>query len=391
MIFMPSKNSKKNVLLLGLASLLTDLSSETIYPILPFFLASLGAGALVIGLIGGLSDMVASLLKVFSGYLSDKIGKRKALTFAGYSLSASAKLLLPFAVIWEHVLVLKPLERIGKGVREAPRDALISESVGMQERGFWFGVHKAMDSFGAVLGSILALILYWFYGFSFQFILIVSAVIAFIALAPLLFVRDVKKKPNNARLSLNLKQLTPELRFFLLVAGIFSLANFSYMFFIMKAQTLFPKESMIVMPLLLYVFFNVIYSLFSIPTGLLADRIGKKKVIWTGYALFALTALGFIYAGSFLLLVFLFSFYGLVNAFVEGTQRAFVSDLSSGRIRGTALGAYHTVTGLTALPASLVAGYLFEFVSPEATFIYAFVLSLIALSLFSLQKIKVVE
>ncbi|MBI5884682.1 MFS transporter [archaeon] len=322
-------NGKKNVLLFGLTSLLADLSSESIYPIMPFFLASLGAGGLIIGLIGGLSEMVASLLKIFSGHLSDKIGRRKALTFAGYGLSALAKLLLPFSVVWQHVAVLKPVERIGKGVREAPRDALISYSVSAKERGFWFGVHKAMDSFGAMLGSILALVLYWFYGLSIQFILVVSAVIAFIALIPLVFVKDVSKKNNNnARLSIDLGLLSPKLRFFLLVSGIFSLANFSYMFFIMKAQTIFPKESMIVMPLLLYVFFNLIYTLFSVPTGRLADKIGKKKVIWTGYALFAFTALGFVYADSFFLLVFLFCLYGLANAFIEGTQRAFVSDLS---------------------------------------------------------------
>lgn len=381
-----NSSNKLNVLLLGLASLLTDLSSEIIYPLFPFFIASLGGAGIAIGLIGGLSDAVASLLKVFSGYFSDRLGRRKALIFSGYGASAVAKLLLPLSTVWEHVLVLRPLERVGKGIRDAPRDALISESVEKKKRGYWFGVHRAMDSTGAVLGSILALVFFWFLGFDFRTIFLIAAVFAFIALAPLLFVKDVKKKPLKAKLSISLTKLPPRLKYFLMVAFVFALADFSYMFYILKAQLAFPKESMIVLPLLLYVFYNIIYSVFSIPSGALADKIGKKKIIFTGYLLFALSAFGFIYATSFFMLVILFALYGLSNAFAVGTQRAFVSDLSPSRIRGTALGTYHTITGLAALPASLIAGFLFEFFTPESAFVYALLMSVTALILLSFQK-----
>ena len=375
-----------NVVLLGVVSFLTDVSSEMMMPILPMFIMALGGTALIVGLIGGLGDSVSSILQVFSGYWSDKYGRRKPFVFLGYLVSATSKLFLPFSVVWHHVLVLRPIERVGKGLRTAPRDAIIADSSTREVRGKAFGIHRAMDTGGAILGSILALLLFWFLKMDFRFILIVSAIIAFFALPPLYPVRDVKRKPEKTlTLNVSLKNLPKKLRLFILVATIFALGNFTYMFFILKAQEalsyIYPEKMAIAIPILLYVLFNIVYTLFSIPSGILSDKIGRRKVLMTGYLVFGLTCLGFAFLTSIIFLVTLFCFYGLAYALIEANQRAFTSDLATKELRGTALGTFHTCVGLAALPSSLIAGALWQYINPTITFIYGFVLSIIALTL----------
>jgi len=358
----------KNVLLLGFVSLLNDISSEIIQPVLPLFIASLGGSSLAVGLIGGISDGLPSLLKLLAGCWSDRLGRRKPLVVGGYAVSAIGKLLLPTAATWMQVFALKTLERCGKGIRSAPRDAMISESVVAERRGRGFGLHRAMDSAGAVIGSVLAYLL-WQAGYSYSSIFLVAGMLALLALLPFYRVRESFKAPS-CEISLKISDISPQLRGFLMIASLFALGNFSYMFFVLRAQELFSGAEAVAAPLLLYAFFNLIYALFAFPVGIWSDRAGRKRVLAIGYALFALTALGFAFVTSLAGLIVLFGLYGLVYAIVDGSERAFVSDLSASHLRGSALGLYSAALGVAAIASSLIAGALWELWGAEATFLF---------------------
>ncbi len=373
------KGVSRNILLLGIASLLNDMSSEMIMPILPLFIVSLGGGEVVIGLISGTMESISSFFKVIFGYLSDRIGKRRRFVFYGYSISALFKLLLGFSTVWEHILIFSGLERTGKGIRTAPRDAIISESM-PDSKGKGFGIHRSMDTFGAVIGASFAFIFIWIFGLDYRTIIVIAALISFMALTPLIWVKEKKIKMNK-KFKIGFKNLSSTLKMFIAIATIFSMANISYMFFLIRAQTLFGNHS-VAMPVLLYVLFNIFYAIFAIPFGSMSDKIGRKKILILGYALFSMICIGFAITNSIISSVFLFALYGVVYAIVDGNQRAFASDLSSKRIRATALGTFHTVIGLVALPTGIIAGYLWEGISFQATFIYAGVLSAIAAVMF---------
>ncbi|MFC1845727.1 MFS transporter [Candidatus Dependentiae bacterium] len=365
-----------NIVLLGIVSFLNDLSSEMITPILPFFIASLGGAGIATGLIGGIRDSITSLLKVVSGYISDKTGKRKRLVFSGYFLSSGFKMLLALSKTWQHALAFIGLERIGKGLRDAPRDTIIAQSM-PKERGRAFGFHRTLDATGAVLGSIAAFILFHFLGLDFKTIILISAAVAFTSLIPIYFVKEKKQKRNHITLKATFSGLPSNLRKFLFISGIFSLSNFSYMFFILRAKDLFADGYTLAAPILLYVLYNIFYAGSSAPFGKLSDRIGRKKVLLLGYGLFAATTLGFALLHSIAFYVILFATYGVVNGIVDGNQRAFVADLSQEQARGTSLGTYHMIKGLLALPASFIAGVLWK-MEPSFTFFYGAVLSLLA-------------
>lgn len=375
------KGISLNVLLLGIVSFFNDLSSEMILPILPMFITALGGTGLVIGLIGGIRDSVSSILKVLCGYSSDKTGKRKIFISSGYLTSSVFKLFLAFSKIWQHILVFGGLERVGKGLRTAPRDAIIADSM-PKERGKGFGIHRVLDTFGAILGSIVVFLLFWFLGFDFKSIIFIAAIFAFLSLIPLHFVKEIKRKKQDITFKIGLKNLPRQLKLFILISSIFALANFSYMFFIIRAQGFFTGKLSIGIPILLYVLFNIFYAVFAVPFGSLSDKLGRKKLILFGYFLFSLTSLGFAFVNSLIALIFLFALYGLVYAIIDGNQRAFVSDLSKEELRATALGAFHTTIGLIALPASLIAGFLWQSIAPEMTFIFGFIMSFIAVLLF---------
>jgi MFS family permease len=379
-----------NLLLLSIVSFLTDMSSEMILPILPLFLVSIGGTGIILGLIGGVGDSVASILKVFSGYFSDKLGKRKTLIYAGYQTSAVSKLFFAFATIWQHLLILRPIERLGKGIRTAPRDALIAESV--QERGKGFGIHRAFDTAGAIIGSLLALLFIIFYSLGFTTIFLIAGGVAFIALVPLIFLKEKKTRPLAKSISLHIsfKEMPRSLKFFIIIATLFALGNFSYFFFILRAQQFFSAELAIIGPLFLYVLLNVVYAAFCIPLGILSDKIGRKKVLIAGYALFGFVCLGFtqLYP-SLVYLIILFMLYGLVYALVEANQRAFVSDLASDDLKGTALGTFHTTIGIALLPGSIIAGFLWDFINPMVTFLYGATLAFLAVISFIILEKKV--
>jgi MFS family permease len=374
-----------NVWLLGMASFLNDLSSEMIMPILPLFIKALGGGGIAVGLIGGLRDSISSILKVICGYLSDRKGKRKIFVIWGYFVSVFFKLLLSFSKTWHHILIFSGLERVGKGLRTAPRDAIIADSI-PQARGRGFGLHRSLDTLGAILGCIVALIFYWVFGFSFASIIFIAAIIAFPCLIPLYSVREEKRKPQDATLKVSLRKLPKSLKFFIIVASVFALAQFSYMFFILKAEAVFmpliPLKDSRALVIILYILFNLFYALLSIPFGALSDRIGRRRVLGFGYFLFSLICLGFAFLESLATFIVLFALYGMVYAIVDGNQRALVCDLSLQNLTATSLGTFHTIIGIIALLANIIAGGLWQFVSVSATFVYGGLTSLIAFVLF---------
>ena len=378
-----------NILLLGIVSFLNDVSSEMIMPILPMFIKSLGGAGLAVGLAGGFRDSIPSILNVLGGYWSDRTGKRKLFVSSGYLVSSVFKLLLTFSKTWHQAVIFSGLERTGKGLRNAARDALIAESAGTQ-RGKGFGIHRAFDSSGAILGSIVAFVLSGVFGFDFKLVILISGVIAFVSLVPLRFVKEGKGRPPEAsqktglpptKILVGLRELPRSLKFFIASAGVFALGNFSYMFFILRAQEAFADKLSVGAPILLYILFNIFYAGFAIPFGTLSDRIGRKKVIILGYLLFSLTSFGFACLHSLPAFVILFAIYGIAYAAVNANQRAYISDLAPPQLKATALGVFHTTTGLMALPASLAAGFLWQTV-PSVTFIYGGTVGLASVLLF---------
>ena len=382
-----------NIFLLGIVSLITDVSSEMISPILPSFIIAIGGAGIAIGLIGGIGDSLSSIIRVISGYLSDKKGERKKFIFSGYLLSSISKLFFPLSAHWSHIAVLKPIERIGKGIRTPARDALIADLSKKTKRGKSFGFHRMMDTSGAIIGALLALLIILFLGLYstieeisiLRIVLFAAAIISFFALIPLLFVKEKKTQGKKGfKFLIKLKGLSKEFRSFVLVTTFFALGNFSYMFFILKAQISFQEffginESIIIV-IGLYIIYNIFYAVFSIPIGSLSDKIGRKKIIILGYAIFALTCLGFFLINTSIVYLALFALYGLFYAFIEGTQRALAADLSN-KQHGLALGTYHTFNALAILPSSIIAGVIWDYYSPAYTFLYGFIIGICAVFL----------
>jgi MFS family permease len=371
-----------NILLLGIVSLLTDLSSEMMVSILPMYITSLGGTAFIVGLTGGLGDSISSLLKVFSGYWSDRTGRRKPFVLFGYSASAVAKLALALSTTWGQILGFRAVERTGKGMRDAPRDAIIADSADILVRGKAFGIHRTMDTAGAIGGSLLALLLFWVFGLHFKTIILVCAIVAFASLVPFLWVKDVRREPQKRSLGLNFRALPRELKYFVFVAAVFALGNFTSWFFVLRARDFFaeivPEDRAVAIAIGLYCLFNVVYASFSIPVGILSDRIGRGRILLLGYALLGVTFFGFALLQSVAGMVVFFILYGLIYAFVEGAERAFVCDMAPEHIRGTALGTLHTAVGVVALPSGLIAGLLWVKVASWAAFVYGGSMGLIA-------------
>jgi len=372
-----------NVILLSLTSLLADISSEMIQPILPLFITALGAGGLIVGILGGLSDSFASIFHMISGHLSDKTGKRKSFIIGGYSISAVAKLFMAAAKSWIAILILRPIERIGKGIREPPRDAILAETTPKSVHGKVFGFNKAFDRTGAIFGSILAII-FMTLGFVYNKIFLIAAIISFASVIPLIFVKEKKLKPKKIKLQLGMKNFPRDLKIFIWITTLFSLANFSYMFFILRANA----ASSAIAAVALYLISNIIFELLATPSGIIADRIGKKKVIIAGYLLLLLTNILFIFYNSFTALIIGFIIYGLSQALTSGNERALTADLAKRKNLGTAIGTSYMYVSIAALPASIIAGTLWQYVSPQSAFIYGAAVSFLALLAMLLIRIK---
>lgn len=379
----------RNVYLLGLTSLIQDLSSELIMAVLPGFIAALGGGGLGVGLIGGIEESAKSLLSLFAGHWSDRFGRRKPLVASGYALANLAKLGQAFVSGWGQLLGLRLLDRVGKGLRTAPRDALIADSAAEEVRGVNFGLHRTMDSLGAVLGTALAYLLYRYLALELREIILLGGLIGLLALLPLIGVREKANPPQRRPLLLGLKGLPKSFRLALVAMMLFSAANLSYMFFWLKASRAFPPRAAIALPILMYALFNLSYTILSLPAGALGDRFGRRAVLLGGYLLFVPVALGSIFAASLASFLPLFLALGAVYALIEGNQRAFAADLAAREGRGLALGTFHMGTGLAALLGNVLAGVIWQFTSPEGAFIYGgglALLSALALLLFARSR-----
>ncbi|MBI4284280.1 MAG: MFS transporter [Chloroflexi bacterium] len=379
-----------NVFFLGIVSLLTDISSEMIFTLVPLFLANvIKAPFAIIGLIGGLSDSVDAVFRIFSGWFSDRIGKYKAITVWGYSVSTVVKPLMYIALNWGAVLAIRFGDRVGKGLRSSSRDALLSHSIDKSQRGKGFGIHRAMDTLGAVIGlTLAAVIIYSVQGGglslglkTYQWLVLMGTIPAVVAVIVLAIAVHERKRPAGevVKQAVRLKWsdgFDARFKIFLAIVGLFSLGKSSDFFVILRAQNLAVP---LIEEVLMLVFFNIIYAIVALPAGVLSDKIGRRRVMVLGWTIYVLIYLGFALAVNNIQVWLLFAGYGIYNGMVEGVGRAFVADLVVPEKRGTAYGLYHGVVSLTLLPASLIAGWLWQAVAPAAPFFYGAALAFLAI------------
>ena len=392
---------KKNIIALGFVSFLTDVSSEMILALLPLFLTALGAGKAAVGLVEGVAEFTASILKTFSGWISDKLQKRKMLVVIGYTLSSITKPFMAVAGNWFQVLGVRFVDRVGKGIRTSPRDAIIAESTDGGNRGKAFGFHRMMDTSGAVVGTLLAsLFLFVFTKFFQMETLFQYRTIFWIALIPgiasvatlIFFVKEPKFTETKNKIFSFKEALPRKFILFLMIVALFELAHFSYALFILRAADLG-----VIVPLIpiIYLVYNLVYAGFAMPAGQLADRFGKKTLLAIGYLLFGLMLLGFAFASGTPHAWILFIVFGLAVAIVDTIPRAIVPEMVSPDVKGTAYGVYHMVIGVLDLPATLIAGILWDvfgnIYGPMIAFSYGSVLAIAAavlLFIFNPEKIK---
>lgn len=389
----------RNIWAVSLTSFFMDISSEMVINIIPLFLADvLGVQTSIIGLIEGVAESSASIVKLFSGWLSDKLHSRKWLAVIGYGLSAFSKPFFYFANSWGAIAGVRWADRIGKGIRTAPRDALVADSVDEKTRGFAFGFHRAADTAGAMLGLIIALLAVWLAqktaldlsAKTFKTIVLISLLPAFLAVLSLVIgAQDVKVKGQRAAPKFSLKGLGRNFMTFLFIVGIFTLGNSSDAFLTLRAQTLGLN---VVGILGMLITFNLVYSLVSTPAGSLSDRIGRKRLIIAGWIVYSLVYFGFGLAQTGWHVWALYVVYGLYYGMAFGTSNAMVADIVPEELRGTAYGTYNAIIGVLTLPASLIAGILWQGVGswggfgPSAPFLFGASLSLLAAILMILWK-----
>ena len=375
---MPRSRLPRNVVALGLVSLFTDLSSEMIYPLLPLFLtATLGAGPAVLGAIEGVAETAASLLKLFSGAWSDRLGKRKPLVLAGYGLSSIMRPLMGLAASWSHVLGIRFCDRIGKGVRSSPRDALVAASVPPQDRGRAFGFQRALDHLGAVLGPVAAFALLAGAGLSYRSVFFLAAVPGAVAVAILwILVREAgETAPAGTGRGILAGGLAPEFRNYLLIVSLFTLGNASDAFLILRSVDAGVPAAYVP---LLWGAFHVVKSSLSTHAGILADRWDRRKMVVAGWVLYAAVYAAWGMAEGPGWMVGLFLVYGLHAAATEGAERALVADFVPSERRGTAFGWFHLAVGIAALPASLLFGILWSRFGAPAAFGVSAALAMLA-------------
>jgi MFS family permease len=384
-----------NIFYLGVVSFLTDVSSELIFTLLPLFLANvLQTGTVIIGFIEGVAESTASVLKVLSGWVSDKLGNRKGLSFIGYALSTLAKPFMLIANTWGPIMGIRFADRFGKGIRTAPRDALVADSSSESDRGKAYGFHRAMDTSGAALGLVAAAVVVFLLQRevvdlqidTYRWLIILGIIPAFIALFFFLFIREPPKQQacqvapsckegENAALSASAPG--NKFKIFLCIVFLFTLGNSSDAFLILRAQNLGNNVFYIILMMIL---FNAVYALFSVPSGILSDKVGRRRVILLGWSVYALVYLGFAVLDQAWTVWLLWGLYGLYYGLAEGVARALVCDLVPEDKRGTAFGMYHGVVGITLLPASLIAGWLWQSVNPAAPFYFGAIMAGLAVT-----------
>jgi MFS family permease len=394
----PTRRLHPNIWFLAIGSFLTDVSSEMLTNLIPLFLYNvLGVQTSIIGLIDGIAETTASLVKILSGALSDRLGKRKIITIIGYALSTISKPFLYFASTWEWVLGVRFSDRVGKGIRTAPRDALLADSVNSDQRGLAFGLHRAGDTAGAFVGLGIAALIIWLTQsgaaeltrHTFQIIVLASIIPAILAVLVLaLGVKEItvarKDKASlpsqnwdtlMKRFRIYLKSFDKRFWAFLIVVIIFTLGNSSDSFIVLRGQNRGLSVLQIIGMLMT---FNAVYSILAGPLGSLSDRVGRRRLMLIGWTIYGLVYLGFALSHTGLEIWVLYGIYGIYYALTEGVAKALVADIVIQEQRGTAYGLFNAAIGISALPASLIAGILWQTISPAAPFVFGAALSLIA-------------
>ena len=368
-----------NVIFIGLVSFFADLSTEMVYPLIPLYLTTVfGATPALVGVIEGIAESLASLLRVFSGYITDKYRRKKPIAFAGYAAGLVYKLILLIAGSWMGILVARMIDRFGKGIRTAPRDVLVSESCDADKLGHSFGIHKALDMAGSAAGILIAFFIMkaWNGAYAYQDLFLLACIPAVASLFMFVFIRETGE-PCEVTEPLHLVQgfqtLDGRLKLYLAVVFLFTLGNSSNVFLLLKAGHVgFDPASVV----LLYFLYNVVSSLFAVPFGKRSDRIGRKRLLVAGYFTFAIAYAGFAWAPNKTIVIATFALYGLFTAMTAGVERAFVSEIAPKELKGTMLGLHSTIVGIALLPASVIAGLLWNAFGSVAPFAFGAGLSL---------------
>ena len=376
----PVPGVKRPVFILGIVSFLTDVSSEMVYPLVPLFLTSvLGAPVAAVGLIEGVAEGAASLFKTVGGWASDRLRLRRPLVFAGYAVSAVAKPLLAAAYVWPVALLVRFGDRSGKGIRTAPRDALVADVTPPELRGRAFGFHRAADTLGAVAGPAAALGLLAVFADTFRLIFILAFLPAVAALALIALVKERPPAPAPAGAArVAWRELGSGFYVFLGISMVFALGNSSDVFLLLRVKDVGLSNSEVVLS---YMLFNVVYAVLAMPAGIISDRLGRRSVIGGGFAVFAMVYLGFALVGRGAVVWPLFAVYGVHMALTEGVGRAFVADFVPSERRATALGLYQGAMGGMILLSSVIAGVLWAVIDPAAPFFLGAATALAALAL----------
>lgn len=369
-------NLDRNIFFVGLTSFLTDTTTKMIYAVMPLFLMTLGASKTEISLIEGIAESTASVLKALSGWGSDKIGKNKPFMIIGYGFTAILSPMFTFVTTPLQVLMIRFSERVGKGIRTAPRDSLVAGSSDEQSRGKNFGFHKAMDNSGAIIGPLLAFGILSLFPGAYRRVFLLAAIPGLMGLITVtVFIKEAKKTTAHEQPQISLRHFSKRYYAFLAIVFVFTLGNSTDALLLIKASDVGIADAFIP---LLFMIVNGVSVIFSVPAGILSDKIGRERLIIFGYLMYAMIYFGFGKTQGQASIFLLFALYGLYSAATDGIQKALVSDLVDSKVRGTGLGLYNCLIGVTLLPASIIAGLLYDHVNNRAPFFYGACMALIA-------------
>ncbi|MDD3363560.1 MAG: MFS transporter [Syntrophomonas sp.] len=384
------RECRRNIIMSGLVSFFTDIAGYMIVPVLPLFLVgALGASTMLVGLIEGIAETTASLLKIFSGWFSDKVGKRKPLMLIGYSLSNIIRPLFGLSTGWGQVLAIKFADKVGKGLRTAPRDALLADSATEGGMGKAFGLHRTFDELGSAIGPLLAFWILSFFAGDYRQVFYWTAIPGALAILLIIVgIRDKapKHKEESKTIKLGFKGMGHEFILFSMIATIFAIGNSSDAFLILRAKDVGLATALVP---LAYFAFNITFSILSYPMGALSDKLGRRPLLIGGFFIFGLVYLGFAFASRTWHIWLLFIAYGIYSAATDGIQRAYIADLIPAGKRGMGMGTFNALVGLAALPASILAGYLWKIKGPVATFGFGSLMAFLACFLLIILSRKV--
>ncbi|NMC56738.1 MAG: MFS transporter [Eubacteriaceae bacterium] len=373
---------QRNLFFTGITSFFTDTTTKMIYSVMPLFLLSLGAGKTEISLIEGIAESTASLLKAVSGWWGDKIGRNKPFMIIGYAFTAVLSPLFAFVYSPLQVLIIRFTERVGKGIRTAPRDSLVAASSEKGKRGRGFGFHKAMDNCGAIAGPLIAFAILSAFPSDYRRVFLFAAIPGILGIATLIiFVKEAKKNKESLPNKISARDFPKRYYFFLFIIFIFTLGNSTDALLLIKASDVGIANEFIP---IMYLIFNSVSVVFSIPAGVLSDKIGREKLILFGYLLYSSIYFAFGKSSTGAAVILLFALYGLYSAATDGVQKALVSDIIQDNKRGTALGIYNCIIGVTLLPASVIAGALYEKINYSAPFYFGSAMAFAAFLLMAL-------